>query len=258
MPPSDIAITENPRAVIGGNAPPGLTPFEIAEKAVCDIYAEAIMWLDGHTIDSRELADGVANLLAKIREAEKLADETRVAEKAPLDEAIKEIQARYAPLIGDTKAVKGKTVLASAACKKALQPWLQAEDRRLKEEARLAREEADRRRRDAEEALRATQAADLAARAEAEALLSAAKKAETIANVTERQTAKAGGIFGRSASLRTTFVPSITDPVLVMRHYWINAREEMLTFVTGLVERDIRLGRRDIPGVEVTETRIAV
>ena len=37
-----------------------------------------------------------------------------------------EVQARYAPLIGNTKAVKGKTVLAADACKAALAPWLMA------------------------------------------------------------------------------------------------------------------------------------
>lgn len=256
MPPNDIGLPPG----IGHNQPPPElpTPFAIAEKAVNDIYDETTLWLDGHQINSQELADGVANLLAKIREAEKLADDARVAEKAPLDEAIKEIQARYAPLIADTKAVKGKTVLAAAACKKALQPWLEAEDRRIREEARIVREEADRQRCEAEKALRASETANLAGRAAAEELLSAAKKADAAANVAEKQTAKAGGAFGRSAALRTVYVPTITDPVVAVRHYWIVAREKMLTFVSGMIERDIRLGKRKIPGVEITETKVAV
>ena len=79
MPTNDLSaavVTHNPRAVIGDNAPPP-SPFEIAEKAVNDIYDEVVLWLDGKPIDSQELADGVGNLLAEIRKAEKLADDTR-------------------------------------------------------------------------------------------------------------------------------------------------------------------------------------
>lgn len=256
MPP-DTALADNPRAIIGGNAPP-LSPFEIAEKAVNDIYAKTLLWLDGHTVDSQELADGVANLLAEIRKAEKLADDTRKAEKATLDAAIAEIQTRYAPLIADTKAVTGKTVLAAAACKTALQPWLDAEDRRIKEAARMAREEAERQRREAEDALRASDAANLAERARAEELLSAAKRAETAANVAGRQTATAGGEFGRATGLRTVYVPSIANEVIAARHVWTEAREEMREFLIGWAERQVRLGVRTIPGFTITEEKRAV
>lgn len=255
--PNNLAVAENPRVVIGSNMPP-LSPFEAAEKAVNDIYDETVLWLDGKTIDSQALADGVANLLAEIRKAEKKADDARVAEKTPLDEAIKEIQLRYAPLIADTKAVKGKTVLASAACKDALQPWLDAEDHRIREEARIAREEADRQRREAEEALRASEAANLAERAAAEELLAAAKKADAAANTAERQTAKAGGAFGRSASLRTVWTAAITDEVVAARTVWAQARPEMIEFILGWAERQVRLGRRELPGFEITETKVAV
>lgn len=245
---------------LGHNNPPPdePSPFEVARKAVDDIYSECMLWLDGHPVNSQELADGVGNLLAEIRKAEKLADDTRIAEKTPLDEAIKEIQARYAPLISDTKTIKGKTVLAAAACKQALQPWLDAEDRRIRKEARLAREEADRQRREAEEALRASEAANLAERAAAEELLIAAKKAETVANVASRQTAKAGGTFGRSIALRTTYVPTLTDSVAAARHYWTVARKDIEDCLVSLAERDVRLGRREIPGFEIVETKVTV
>ena len=246
----------NPRAVIGGNAPP-LSPFEIAEKVVNDIYAEVTLWLDGHAIDSREMADGVGNLLAAIRAAEKVAEEARVAEKAPHDEAIKEIQARYNALIGDTKSVKGKTVLAAGACKSALQPWLDAESQRIAEEARIAREEADRQRRKAEEALRASEATNLAERAAAEELLAQAKKADATANKVERQTATAGGVGGRAIGLRTVHAVEIIDPVAAARHVWQQGREEMLAFLSGWAERQVRLGVRAIPGFEITETKVA-
>jgi hypothetical protein len=254
--PTELGIADNPRAVIGGNAPPP-TPFEIAEKAVNDIYEETALWLDGHKIDSKEMADGVGNLLTAIRAAEKLADDTRKAEKEPLDEAIKEVQARYAPLIADTKAVKGKTVRAAEACKAALQPWLIAEDARLRAEAQAKRDEADRRRREAEEALRASDAQNLAEREAAEAKLSEARRAETAANVASRQTATAGGAFGRSAGLRTVWVVAIDDPVVAARSCWAEAREVMIAAMQDWAEREVRSGRHAIPGFKITEDRRA-
>lgn len=259
MPQTDTALAENPRAILGGNSPPpDPTPYDIARKAVEDIYQETVLWLDGHAIDSKEMADGVGNLLAGIRKAEKLADEARKAENKPFDDGKAEVQARYAALIGDTKTTKGKTVLAAEACKAALQPWLLAEDRRLAEEARVAREEADRRRREAEAALRASDATNLAAREAAEGLLSQAKRADIAANVAHRQTATAGGAFGRSAGLRTTWTVTIDDPVVAARTCWTEAREEMLEFLQAWAVRQARAGRHSIPGFAIAEQRVAV
>ena len=40
----DAKLAENPRAVVGGNNPPAKpTPFELAEKAVNDIYDETVL-----------------------------------------------------------------------------------------------------------------------------------------------------------------------------------------------------------------------
>lgn len=250
------ALAENPRAVVGDNRPP-MTPYEVAEKAVNDIYLETTLWLDGHTIDSKELADGVGNLLAEIRKAEKIAENARIAEKAPHDEAIKEIQSRYNLLIGETKTVKGKTVLAAEACKTALKPWLEAEAARIAEEARLKREEADRQLAEAQAALQASDAANLAERAAAEELLGAAKKAETVANKAERVTATAGGGFGRAIGLRTVHEVTISDPVEAARFVWSEAREEMLEFLRAWAERQVRLGRRGLPGFAITATKVA-
>lgn len=246
---------ENPRAVIGNNAPPP-SPFELVEKAVNDIYSETLLWLDGKAIDSAAMADGVANLLAEIRKAETLADETRKAENEAFDKGKAAVQAKYAPLIGNTKAVKGKTVLAAEACKAALQPWLIAEQQRIDEAARLAREEADRQRCEAEAALRAS-AADLAAREVAEALLHDAKRAETTANVAGRQTATAGGSFGRSAGLRTVYVATMTDPTVAARTMWNEAREELMTTLQVWADRRVREGVRALPGFNISSTKVA-
>ncbi len=244
---------------IGHNSPPlEVTPFDVARKAVEDIYLETTLWLDGRPIDSQETADGVGNLQAAIRKAAALADDTRKAENKPFDDGKAEVQARYLPLIGDTTKVKGKTVLALEACKAALTPWLVAQQRRLDEEARIAHEAAAALQRAAQEALRASDAADLEKRAAAEALIASAKKAETAANVAGRQTATAGGALGRSAGLRTVWVATITDPVDAARSAWRESREEMLEFLQDWADRRVREGARSIPGFSIVDTKVAV
>lgn len=254
-----LSVDTNPRAVIGDNAGP-MTPFEIAQKAVEDIYFETVQWLDGKPIDSQELADGVANLLADIRKADKLAKAARKEEEDPHDNAVKEIRARYAPLIADTKAVRGKTVIASEACEAALQPWLLEKDRQIKEAARLAREAADRQRAEAEAALRASDAANIAEREAAERLLHDARKAETAANVAGRQTATAGGALGRAAHLTTKWIASIDDPVEAARACWADptGHAEILECLVTWANRRVREGVRSIPGFDIFEKRSAV
>ena len=83
-------------------------------------------------------------------------------------------------------------------------------------------------------------------------MLSAAKKANTVATVAERLTAKAGGASGRSIALRTVYVPTLADPVLAARHFWAVAREDMTDCLMRLAERDVRLGKREIPGFTIT------
>ena len=259
-----MSAAEQPIAGIGHNgAPPDdeptpPTPFDLAQKAVEDAYAETLLWLDGHAIDSQAMADGVGNLLAVIRKAHDLADETRKAENKPFDDGKAEVQRRYAPLIADTKAMKGKTILAMEACKRALQPWLDAEDKRIEEGRRRAREEADRIAREAQDAIRAADHTNLEEREAAETLLRQAKKAEKVASIADRQTAKAGGAMGRAASLRTVHVAVVTDLRAFAGWVWKARQPEIAEFLRGLANRLVHEGKRDLPGVEVREERKAV
>lgn len=248
------SLAENPRAVIGGNAPP--TPFEIAERAVNEIYDEATAFLDGKAIDNQALADDIGNLLAMIRKAETLADDTRKAEAKVFDDGKAEVQARYAPLIGNTTKIKGKTILAEAACKAALAPWLAAEQKRLDAEAAAKRAEADRQRTEAEAALQAS-AADLAARETAETLLHDARRAEAQANAASRATARAGGDFGRSASLRAVWRATITDDAAALKSMWLDeaGRAELLALALDWANRRVRQGVRSIPGFNIVEDK---
>lgn len=250
-------MTEVEPRGIGDNHPPEPTPFELAEKAVNDVYSEVSLWLDGHPIENQETADGVANLLALVRKAEAQTEEARKAEAKPFDDGKAEVQARYAPLIGNTKAIKGKTVLAAEALKAALAPWLDAERKRLDAEAAAKRAEADRLRQEAAEALRATDPAHIIEREAAEALLASARKAEVEANAAARETPTAGGALGRAAGLRTTWRATISDPVDAARSCWGDeaGREAMLAFLTDWANARVRAGVRSIPGFLIQEDR---
>lgn len=252
----NIATPDNPLAVLGHNQPPEPvepTPFEIAEKAVNDIYGEAKLWLDGAKVEDQNTADGMGNLLTVIRKAKALAEESRKVEKKPHDDAAKEVQARYVPLIE-------KADLAAAACKKALTPWLEAQEKARQEAARIAQEAADKKRREAEEAIRATDATNLEERAAAESLLKDAKKAEKVAASIDRQTSNAGGYMGRAIGLKSVWSATMTDPVLAARHFWTqpDTKEELTAFVQGLADKAVRAGIRTIPGFDIAEHKEAV
>lgn len=240
--------TDNPRAVIGGNAPP--SPFDEAEKAVNDAYEEAALWLDGAEVADQDTADGLSNLLAVVRAAEKMADAARVEEKRPHDEAAKAVQAKYKPLLDKAKR-------AADGCKTALAKWLAKVEAEKRAAAEAAHAEAAAKRREAEAAIRASDAANLAEREAAEAKLKEAKKAEAKAAATARDTAKAGGGMGRAVGLRTVHIPVMTDATAAARHYWKAQPEAMREFLQGLADKDVRAGAREIPGFKIREEKRA-
>lgn len=249
----DIAPTgELPRPWLrpGHNHPP-LTPREIAEKRIEDLFDEAKLWFDGAVVDSPDLADGVANIKAETLKARKFADDERKRENAPFDAGKAAVQAYYNPLLAKADMVRD-------ACVAALTPWLakvRAENERV---ARAAREDADAQRRAAEDAIRASDIANLSERAAAEALVTAAKRAETAASRAARETATAGGTLGRATGLRTYWVVTITDDVIFARYVWTHNKSEMRDFLTDLAQHLVRSGTHDLPGCDVRAEQKAV
>lgn len=240
----------NPRAVIGGNNPPEPTPFDKAEGEIMGLFDEAKNWLDGTGVNSQDEADGVSKLLDMIRKAKKAADEARVEEKRPHDEAAKEVQEKYKPLLT-------RCDLASDACKKALSPWLEKLEAEKRARAEAARKEAEEKARAAQEAIRAAELTDLAAREKAEALIQEAKQAETTAKRAENDKAHAkGGV--RAVTLRTTYKPVLKDAREAARHYWTARRAELEAFFLSLAEKDVRAGQQDIPGFDIIVEKVAV
>lgn len=237
---------------------PNARPFDLVEETINDLYGEAKNWLDGEPITSQAQADAVQTLLRRIQEAHKKADAERVKENKPFDDGKKEVQDRYAPLISDTKAVKGKTVLATDYCKRALAPWLKKLADQQAEEARAAREAAEAAAAAAQEAIRqANETGNLTAREEAEQVVKNAKTAEQGARAAERARPQATG-YGRAATLRTSYRPVLTNLRAACRHFFATDPDAFKAIVQKLAEEQVAAGRRgdQIPGftVEVVES----
>lgn len=245
--------------LMGHNNPPveiEPTPFEMSEVEIGDLYAEAKNWLDGELVSSQAQADALSKLIDDLRRAGKLADERRIAENKPFDDGKAEVQARYAPLIADTKSVKGKVPLAVDMAKKALTPWLQKLEDEKRAKAEAARREAEEIDRKAQEALAAARAADdLSKREEAEVLLSQAKAADEAASKAENAKAHATG-GSRAMGLRSVWRAEMTDARAAAAHYWVTRREDVDAFFQGLADADVRAGKREIPGFMIAETRV--
>lgn len=235
---------------IGGNNPPEPTPFDAFKVHIDDLTETAKGFLDGSGVTSQAEADAVAKLMDEARKASKSADEARVEEKKPHDEAAKAVQAKWKPLLEAADRV-------TSVCKQALAPFLaeqEAEKRCIADEARKAAEKAAIR---AAEAARAVEASDLEAREQADALAKEAKAAMATANKADKD--KAHGVGGsRAATLRKTYRPVLVNGVEAARWAWQNRREECEAFFLSLAVIEVREGRHQIPGFTVEEVRSVV
>jgi hypothetical protein len=244
-------------ATIGHNHPPELTPFDQSKAEIEGLYLEAKNWIDGSGVTTETEAEQVSKLIDMTRKAMKTADERRVAENVQFDAGKAEVQARYAPLIADTKSTKGKAVLAIEAAKQALAPYLQRKQDEIDAAAAEARRIADEKAAAAVEAIRASRQGDpdLDAREAAEALLTEAKRAETAAKRVEGTKAHATG-GTRAIGLRAVTVATLDDANAFAKWVWTNRNKDLVDFLSGLAKREVAAGHRSLPGVTVTEEKV--
>lgn len=242
-----VAIAE-----IGHNQGPPLSPFEAVSVHISDLMIEARNWCDGAKVEDQAQADVVSRLIEDFRLAHQAADDARKEENRLFDEGKAAVQAKYAPLIADTKAQTGKTVLAMNALKAALKPFLDklAAEKRAAEEA--ARAQAQRAAEEAAAAVRAAPVDDLAAREAAEELVEAARLAETAASRAAHDKAQAHG-GSRALGLKKFYRAELVAPGDALRHYAVERNAELKEFLLGLAEIDVRAGKRQIPGFKVIE-----
>lgn len=232
----------NPRAVVGNNQPPDVIIFDEIQT----LFDEAKNWADGEPITTEEQHDAVTKLYDGLHDAGKRADELRKEEKKPLDDAITEIQSRYNPYI---QPKKGKVDLGKDALGKMLAAWRAAVAKKKEDEARKAREEADRKAAEAQAAIRAS-SGNLAEREVAEQLLTEANQADRFAKRQDKAATTGTG-------LRTVWVATLQDADAALD--WAYGRDPVRfkELVQQMANEAVRTGARNVPGFVVSEEKRA-
>lgn len=241
----ELSDSDNDRIRPGGN----MQAWEVVFDEIDAFYDEARNFAsDGFAIKSQAQADQIDKLdkalLAKSQEADAL----RVAEKAPYDQLIDEIQTRYNPFI---QAKKGKVDVARSTLKALLTAW-RIEQQRIKDEAaRKVREEAEEAERLAQQAFQQTSVADLAEREEAQRLADRAAALTKQANHATKAAATGTG-------LRTSWTARVSDRNAAIKHYWGKDPDAFERLVLDMAMTEVRRGVREIPGFEIQEVKGAI
>lgn len=257
----------NPRVVIGGNNPPEETPVVAtaktwdAVKIHMDDLLDQVRSLTGIAITEQAQADVVGKLLRDLQDAAKLADQARTSEKAPLDEAVKQIQDRYneyiAPLKNKTPGLISK---AELAMKNQIGAWLKRQDDERVERERIAREKADAATALAREAHQAAAVSDdLDKIDEAEDLLAAAEAAERSARQVEKAKTQVKAEGYRAIGLRSVWRAERIEGEggKALSHYAKTQPGRVIAFIEQLASEDVKAGVRAIPGFNVIEDKVA-
>jgi hypothetical protein len=231
--------------------------FEALKAHADDLLTEARNWADGVAIESDAQASEVARLIRSLQRAGNLLDEARGVEKKPLDEQIAEIQERYNAYIAGLKSKNskpGSITRALDALDASTKRWLKAKDDERREREAAAQAEAARLATAAREAQQIADPADLAAMEAAVEAIDAAMNAQRDADRIARETVTVKGADGsRAIGLRKTYRPFLTDQKAAVLHYMRERPEAFINLVNQLAERDVRDGKRSIPGFDVRE-----
>lgn len=252
----------NPRAQMGGNAPPPeaeIKPeWEAVKVHMDDLLTEASNWADGTKVETQEQADAISRLRQLLQDSANLADKSRVAEKKPFDDKIAEIQDRYNAYIAPLKNKKpGSVSKAISALGNLLTPWLnklEDEKRERENKARLEFEEKQ------AAALAARQEAkkadDLSNMDKADELLAEAENAAAALKSVEREKVQAKGEF-RAVGLRSNWVATLNEGEggKALVHYAKAQPDRVKAFLQTLADEDVRRGVREIPGFTIKNDR---
>lgn len=241
-------------SVLGDNNPPDPTPYEALKAHVDDLEAEARNFLDGEPIANEGQAAAVSRLLEDARKARTAAETQRKADAKPFDDGKAAVQALWTPI---TDEKKGRCALIADTCKKVLAPWLQRLEDEQRAAAEAARREAEEKAAAARKALDEADTASLDDRIAAEEALAEASRADRIATRAENERPQAKGV-DRAIGLRSVWTPTLTEPSKALRHYVNEQPEELKVWLLSQAQRDVRAGRREIPGFAITESRVPV
>jgi hypothetical protein len=228
-------------ATIGHNNPPA---YLAVFQEIDDLFAEAKNFADGEPIASEDMHDAISRLRDMLHEAGKRADELRVEEKKPHDDAAKAVQERYNPYI---QPKKGKVDTAKSALGDLLAAWRTRVLREKQAEAARKSAEAAKAAEEAQAAIRAS-AGNLTARVDAEELLAHAKDLERGAKRADKAATTGTG-------LRTVWVATLVDEAAGLDWAYNRDPAAFKELVQGMADTAVRFGVRTVPGFKVTEEK---
>lgn len=220
---------------VGHNNPPAYEAVSLHIEDLFSLVSGCTATGEIKTDDQEAALDG---LMDDLREARKLADAERAAEKKPHDDAAKAVQARWKPLIDRCDAGLNEI-------KNILTPYRSAKLEAKNEAVRKAREEAEAKQREAQAALR--QSDDLETRFAAEEQLKQAQKLVAVSNKADRS----------ATGLRTYWEAEITDRREALNHYIKRSPERFAELIQQLADEDARGARGTVPGVVFHERKRA-
>lgn len=257
---------EEPVATIGDNGGPAIDPTPspaswTALKAHMDDLLEQVRGITGVEITEQAMADQAGQLLRDLQQVAADAEKARVAEKAPYDAAIKEIQDRFNEYIAPIKnKVPGSVSKAELALKNQIGAWLRKLDDERREREAAAREAAEKAEAEARAAHQAAiQSNDLDQIDAAEELLSVADDAARTLKAVEQSKAQVRSEGHRAIGLRSTWkaVRIEGEGGKALSHYARTQPARVIEFIQTLADEEVRRGAREIPGFNVIEERVA-
>lgn len=248
--PDEVVIEQAPTSDGAPRSNASSDPFQALEQEIMGLAEQAEAWLAKTVVDDQTKADKARNWQNMILTAGKRAEEMRVAEKRPHDEAAAAVQAKFKPLLEATDRT-------SKALKRAFEQFLIAEERRQREEAQR-KYEAERAAAEAERKRIADERAKLMADDPIAALTSPEPEMPALPSGPEEVKVRVGGGSGRRAGLKSEWVPTITDYDKAAAHFI--GHSAVRSVVEKLVAAETKLHKSDtkIPGVSVKEEKRAV
>lgn len=243
-------------AGMGHNRPPAYDPEKHGELSA---RVEAFMKVSNDIkasgpLQSDEKAEKLADHIAGLRGLKKRVEETRKAEKAPHDQAGKEVLAAFTPLEERLdRAIKGMLAMSAE--------WLDRKRAEAEAEKRRKEAEAEAKRKEAEEAAKAAAASgNIDAEIEAERLAKEAAAAEKAAAKDVKVGIGSASGGGRTISERTVRKAEIQNINALFVRY--RAHPKLIECLQSLADADVRAkeiteANAAIFGVRIVEKKVA-
>lgn len=217
------------------NQPPPLEAFGLHIEELFALVSDTTA---GAEVTTDEQDAALDALMDDLRKARKDADAQRAVEKKPHDIAAAAVQAQWKPLLE-------RCDMGVAEIKKLLTPYRDAKQKAKDDAARAAREEAAAKQKAAQEALKSSD--DLESRFKAEAELKQAAKLTAVANKIDRS----------ATGLRTSWVAEVADFKALLRYAMERRPELVKDWLADFADSEVRGGVREIPGVTISEKKVA-